>query len=408
MLTQTAGAGCSTGWDDWEPPKFTAKTTLQCVQFLLDRTPHHEFLKGGSCLEGAAEVSVEAIQVVERAGGEWNWHALKAAAKAGCPDRLRYSLHRFRPASSRHWYWLMSATIESNSTECMRIVYESGYLGGQDSMGFHPVEMALRKASLECVEEAAGWGGLPEELNIDMCEMAQRGVGYLRAAHGLGKQLHEMTAPAAAFAAQLEALRYARESGAVWDVRTLAAAVRGGALQCLKYAHAHGCTYSVSHFVMSDIRKSWGVEVRAAHSPDYDLQVPAPSLPVLKYVCENLDARFASEVVKTTASALSEELLSRQVAGSHDDSPHATILYDWQLALYACSKIDPGEVPQPLAEAIEWRQSRAAALEDLFWRAGELAEANAFHAAAPMWAAMSRLPLDLIRDIAFKAHLVLF
>eukprot|EP00884_Botryococcus_braunii_P011807 jgi/Botrbrau1/20627/Bobra.113_1s0052.1 len=145
---------------------------------------------------------------------------------------------------------------------------------------WHPVVAALQHGDVACLLLAAEESRPPPaKEQLDCARAAALGEAALQCVAALGGILDKSTTAAAAGAGQLGALRFARESGAPWDVGILNAAVRGGSLECLQYAHQHGCPY---------VMIGAYVEAGVAHT-----------VQVLRYVYEHMDPVWAQQVGPT-------------------------------------------------------------------------------------------------------------
>jgi hypothetical protein len=143
----------------------------------------------------------------------------------------------------------------------------------------------------------------------------------------LGCVFDEQTTVTAAERGDLKALRYLHMNGVPWNFMTLVAAVEADSLPCLEYAHMHGCP--------QNINTSWFCRVLRAHS-----------LPVLRYVCEHMDAPFASRMLEDTARnlATTEDGCRRRASKQWFKG------LDWPLVLYLGRKLGAA-LPDVLAEA---------------------------------------------------------
>ena len=81
------------------------------------------------------------------------------------------------------------------------------------------------------------------EWDVRTCAAAARGgnLECLKYLHEHGYPWSEWVSLAAAEGGHLECLKYLHEHGCVWDESACEAAARGGDLECLKYLHEHGC-----------------------------------------------------------------------------------------------------------------------------------------------------------------------
>jgi hypothetical protein len=168
--------------------------------------------------------------------------------------------------------------------------------------------------------------------------------------------------------------------------------VEADSLPCLEYAHMHGCPQGY-----------WRYSVF--------LHYRACSLPVLRYVCEHLNSRFAAKVLDITSDVLSCQVGVRRQASQQWEEG-----LDWPLLLYLGRKLGAA-LPKALAEAKATRTERAFALAGVFWKArkqlcaeemslldreaavGEenckITQADAERMAMYMWDAMGRVPKEL-------------
>lgn len=64
---------------------------------------------------------------------------------------------------------------------------------------------------------------------------------YLKTFHADEREWDVRTCAAAARGGNLECLKYLHEHGCAWDKSACSAAARGGHSECLKYLHTHGC-----------------------------------------------------------------------------------------------------------------------------------------------------------------------
>ena len=86
------------------------------------------------------------------------------------------------------------------------------------------------------------------EWDVRTCAAAARGgnLECLKYLHEHGYPWSEWVSLAAAEGGHLECLKYLHEHGCVWNKKTCRAAARGGDLECLKYLHEHGCAWDKS------------------------------------------------------------------------------------------------------------------------------------------------------------------
>jgi hypothetical protein len=325
------------------------------------------------------------------------------AAKSGNPDALRYALDQEEPFS---WDDIMRGAIGSGSLDCVKVLYDKGYEQHRsEDPDLHPAIFAIWLGPLEILRFVVNCSGHPEADLLDSRDAVQGGVEMLQYVQELGCVLDDEGATwAAAAKGDLEALRYLRMSGVEWDLATLPTALRADSLPCLEYAHMHGCPQAPEDL--------W----------EDDLGGVVPSLPVLRYACEQMDPAFAANSLKYTAFKLEEEC-------GHwgpENQP------DWPVVLYLGRKLGTA-LPKALAEAITSRKERARALAGAFWKADKwqrAEEARLLHREAAgkrqrtsggeengevghedaeqmaTWEAMARVPKELRERIAGEANLI--
>jgi hypothetical protein len=327
------------------------------------------------------------------------------AARSGNPDALRCALDQKEPGSKDY---LIDCAIRSGSLDCVKVLYDKGYEQHRSQDPYlHPALIALEHGHFEILQFVLDHSGPPAPNLLYIPDAVKGSVEMLQYMQELGCVLNENMAAWAASYGNLEALRYLYMSGAPWDSDTLVAALWADCLPCLEYAHMHGCPQ----------------EDEAIR----ELTKIAPSLPVLRYVCEHMDPAFAAKVLKCAAVTLSGsrpywepiELWENQL--------------DWPVVLYLGRKLGAA-LPEALAEAMASRKERTAALAGVFWKAGkwqraeearllhrevagkwqrtsggeecsEITHADAERMA--MWEAMARVPKELRERIAVEAHLII-
>jgi hypothetical protein len=81
------------------------------------------------------------------------------------------------------------------------------------------------------------------EWDVRTCAAAARGgnLECLKYLHEHGCAWDKSACSAAAGRGHLECLKYLHEHGCAWDKSACSAAARGGHSECLKYLHTHGC-----------------------------------------------------------------------------------------------------------------------------------------------------------------------
>jgi hypothetical protein len=330
------------------------------------------------------------------------------AARSGDPKRLRSALNRKEPSS---WDYVMDSAVWSGSLECVKVLYEKGYEQHRYRRPHnHPAVFAVRHGQLEILRFVVDCSGPPPPgMKGLYCPVGPRGgVEMLQYVRELGCVFNASTATIAACQGNLEALRYLHMCGAPWDCKTLFAAVQGGSLPCLEYAHMHGCPQEVEVDPMFHI-------------------CAAPSLPVLRYVCEHMDSAFTAKVLEVAASDLNSKVCHWRFGwGVWILDNERGIGLDWPLVLYVGRKLGAA-LPEGLAEAIATQKQRAAALAGVFWKASKLlcaektrllyreaavgegnskvTQADAERMAT--WDAMARVPKELQERIAVEAHLII-
>jgi hypothetical protein len=327
------------------------------------------------------------------------------AAKSGNPDALRDALDQKGP---HPWDHIMEWAIRSGCLECVKVLYDKGYEEHRSKDPcWSPALSALRSGHLEILRFVVDYSGPLEEEDLRCISNAvEGGVEMLQYVQELGRVFDKKTTRVAASMGNLEALRYLHMSGTPWDSETLVAALWADSLPCLEYAHVHGCPQED--------------EVR------WEFRNIAPSLPVLRYVCEHMDSAFAANVLKCVAVNLAgcrlcwePELLEK--------------LLPLPVVLYLGRKLGTA-LPASLAQAVASRQERAAALAGAFWKAGKwqrAEEARLLHRQEAgkqqrvfggeensevthedaermaTWEAMARVPKELRERIAVEAHLII-
>jgi hypothetical protein len=337
-----------------------------------------------------------------RADKEAHW-----AAGRGNPDALSAALDR---KEFRDWDGVMEIAVCSGTLDCVKVLYDKGYEQRRPTGPYlHPAVLAMDDGQLEILRFVVDRSGPPPPSAVLWCEGAVKGgVEMLKYVQELGCVFGGEITEAAAEQGDLEALRYLHMTGAPWDFRTLVAALMADSLPCLQYAHMHGCPQEVP-------------EARRCRV------LRAPSLPVLRYVCEHMDATFASRMLEGTASALAETVDRRRGA-----SELRAEGLDWPLVLYLGRKLGSA-LPEALAEAKATQTERALALAGVFWKAGKqlrVEEMKLLHRKAAggedenqmckmrkityadaermaLWDAMARVPKELQERIAAEAELIM-
>jgi hypothetical protein len=343
------------------------------------------------------------------------------AAKLGDPDALRCALEARGEGEEEEeleapWDYLMEWVIESGSLDCVKVLYDKGYEQHRsEDPNWHPAIVALSYGHLAILRFVVDHSNPPDpEIRMFFISGAAKGgVEMLQYVQELGWMFNGETTATAASIGDLEALRYLHKSGAPWDSKTLAATLRTGSLPCLEYAHMHGCP--------QEDEENW------EHWDYWENVVEvAPSLPVLRYVCEHMDPAFAATALKYVAVTLAET--------RPDQNPELwESQLDWPVVLYLGRKLGTA-LPEPLAEARANQQERAAALAGVFWKADkwqraeearllhreaagkrqrtsggeenrEITDADAEQTAT--WDAMARVPKELRERIAVEAHLII-
>jgi hypothetical protein len=319
------------------------------------------------------------------------------AIQGGNPDALGDALDQ-KPCDLET---LMICAILLGSLDSVKVLYDKGYEQQRSTdPDKHPALVAVNCGQLEILRFVVDRSGAPRALRR-ICAV-KGDVEMLRYVRELGCMFDERTTKTAAGRGDLEALRYLHESGPPWDSRTLVAAVEANSLPCLEYAHVHGCP--------QEDNRGWRHHVLRTHS-----------LPVLRYVCEHMDAAFASRMMEDTARAL---------ATTEDGRPcwWASLRWsedlDWPLVLYLGRKLGAG-LPEVLAKAKATRTERAAALAGVFWKARKLLCAEEtrvlqseteigrrkisrrLHGRMALWDALARVPKELQERIAVEAHLII-
>jgi hypothetical protein len=157
-------------------------------------------------------------------------------------------------------------------------------------------------------------------------------------------------------------------------------AISSDSLECLKFAHQQEKKVPLG--------RTGNTNPKFNASRYYKSKEPAAvSLPVLRYVCEEMNPVFAWEVVLATARRLADRT-------STGTLPHDQV--DWRMVSYLEGRLGRlrGRIPRAVRALAAGRRERAVAFAFVLFRAGKLADKCPRHPSAALWSAMGMLPSD--------------
>eukprot|EP00884_Botryococcus_braunii_P021970 jgi/Botrbrau1/8457/Bobra.0237s0074.1 len=392
---------------------------LECLQYLMDLDPGlvDEPLLVSAVREGKPEAQIACLEFLQHRGCQWSAEGLEVTFSARTPEVLRYCLARVR---DWHWDRAMFYAITGGSLECMQLLYNAGYEEHRSrKASCHPavylIEEGAKSVSRHtagaCLSLAVSLSGAPDAQLLDTAGAVRWGEDMLRYVRELGAPFSIRTTNTAAREGDVGALRYSLKNGAPWGASTFQAVMAVTCrpsqvntemcpdwLECLRCLHEHARAAGFPKRCRRPSKgafsgRSWG-------------ESSGPTLAVLRYVCDHMGPAWAAPLLKSTA----EKLAGWVVKGGGWQSgscwhQHVRVGVEWQMVLYLGRKLKQ-RLPAPLSELVAMRRERAAALAGVFFKAGRLARGRGHPRFLALCGAMARLPTDLRERIAFQANLI--
>eukprot|EP00884_Botryococcus_braunii_P005810 jgi/Botrbrau1/1522/Bobra.0107s0010.1 len=234
---------------------------LECLQYVLDLDPglvHQDLLtRVVWWSEAGPEAQVAFLEFLQHRGCQWSSDGQEMVEAVGSPEVLRYCLER---VPVRPWDEAMCSSVFKGSLECMQVLYDAGYERHRSrEASKHPAlatlnygEALSRHTVRACVLLALSRSGVPDTHLLNIEKAVWGGEEMLRYVRELGVPFAIRTTYRAGKVGNVGALRYALKNGAPCGATTFEAVIAFSCrpsqddtklcpdwMECLRCLHEH-------------------------------------------------------------------------------------------------------------------------------------------------------------------------